>query len=147
MASYQFLLIVKPRAVTNGLGYAIRKAVEFKFHERDFFVVSEATLRAPIETARLHYAEHLGKPHYERITQGLASSDITLMKCITSDPNVVSDMRTFVVDDIRRIFTEPGSPRHENVIHCSDSNESGDRECKLWFGDIFSYNGNNSIPL
>ena len=46
MASYQLLLIVKPRAVANGLGYAIRKAVEFKFHDRDFFVVSEATLRA-----------------------------------------------------------------------------------------------------
>jgi nucleoside-diphosphate kinase len=87
--------------------------------------------------AQEHYAEHTGKPFFERITKFISSSvvvavvlegdDVVLScrKMIGATNSAVADLGT-----IRGDFALVGG---KNCIHGSDSVESAKREISLWF--------------
>ena len=85
-----------------------------------------------------HYVEHLEKPFFPRLQEYMLSGPIVVM--VLEAENCVSIIRT-MVGATNPAEAAPGTIRAEyglttafNLIHASDSNESAEREIKLYFG-------------
>jgi nucleoside-diphosphate kinase len=134
MAEESTLLIVKPDAVRRGLvGEILRRA------EAKGLAIAEMrlmTIDRPL--AEEHYAEHREKPFFGE-----------LVDFITSGPVVVARLRGEGAIDVWRTImgttdsatAAPGTIRGdlslfltENLVHGSDSQDSAERELKLFFG-------------
>jgi nucleoside-diphosphate kinase len=76
----------------------------------------------------LHYLEHEEKDFYPGLMEFMQSGPIGAILGTTMD---VRKLR----DDIRR-FRDiwPGQGGPENLLHCSDSFQSGQREKGIWYG-------------
>ena len=92
-----------------------------------------------------HYAEHKGKPFFERIVTQQSQAPVCAM--VWEGDNVIATVRTItgVTDPLK---TEPGTIRGDvggfngrNSVHASDSKESAEREIALWFNkdELVSY--------
>jgi len=138
LKKHLFVVIIKPDAFKRNLHHAIAEAISInsKKNNTNIHVVKTAIKQPSLELAQEHYFEHVGKPHFDRITNGLSGGKqvcVILYTCDTS--SCLFNTRKFCTSDIRNMFTVPGSEKHENVIHCSDSPHSGEREASLWFKD------------
>ena len=124
---------IKPDGVKRGL---IGKILT-RFEDKGYKIVAMKLLQVTPELAAKHYAEHLGKPFYNR-----------LMYYITSGPIVAMVVEGYgAVDGVRHIVgaTDPdkadvGSIRADyaqameyNVVHASDSVDSANREIAIYF--------------
>ncbi|HEY1064303.1 MAG TPA: nucleoside-diphosphate kinase [Candidatus Saccharimonadales bacterium] len=143
------LVIAKPDAVQRGLVGEIIKRLEskgLKLIGLKMASLDEAILRS-------HYQEHVEKPFYTGLEEFMKSSPVVLMawegfECIDS-------VRTIVGGTNPR-QAAPGSIRGDlaigvgrNLIHASDSKESGDREVDLFFDkdELFTYDKSEYMHL
>jgi nucleoside-diphosphate kinase len=135
------LVIAKPDAVQRGLVGEIITRLErkgLKLIGMKMESLDEAMLRT-------HYEEHVEKPFYAGLEEFMKSSPVVLMawegyECIQS-------VRTIVGGTNPR-QAAPGSIRGDlaigtgrNLIHASDSKESGEKEVANFFdeGELFGY--------
>ena len=143
------LIIAKPDAVQRGLVGEIIRRLEnkgLKLIGMKMASLDEAILRT-------HYAEHVEKGFYAGLEDFMKSSPVVLMawegyECIDS-------VRTIVGATNPR-EAAPGSIRGDlaigvgrNLIHASDSKDSGNREVGLFFkqDELFGYDKSEYMHL
>lgn len=128
------LVLLKPDAVERNL--IGRILVEY---ERNGLTVLEMKLmKASPTLAEQHYAEHEGKPFFDRLVAYLTRSPLVAL--VLEGENAISRVRalngtTDPADSqdntIRALY---GKSMSENTVHASDSTESAERERAIWFG-------------
>ena len=91
------------------------------------------------ELASAHYAEHESKPFFGELVDYLSSGPVVAM-VLQADDCVLLTRK--LVGKTKPSEAEPGTIRgdycthtNRNIIHASDSDESAEREIKLWFKD------------
>lgn len=143
------LIIAKPDAVQRGLVGEIIKRLEMK----GLKLIGLKMAGLDETVLRVHYEEHLEKSFYKGLEEFMKSSPVVLMawegfECIDS-------VRTIVGSTNPR-QASPGSIRGDlaigvgrNLIHASDSKESGDREVAIFFeeNELFSYDKSEYLHL
>ena len=143
------LIILKPDAIQRGLVGEIVSRLEqkgLKLIGMKMASLDEAILR-------VHYAEHLEKPFYTGLEQFMKSSPVVLMAW--EGYECVESVRLIVGATNPRQAT-PGSIRGDlaigtgrNLIHASDSRQSGEREVANFFKahELFEYDKSEYIHL
>ncbi|MFI7357766.1 nucleoside-diphosphate kinase [Streptomyces avidinii] len=128
------LVLLKPDAVRRGLVGEIIGRIERKAG----WTIPALELRTlDQETLEAHYGEHKGKPFYEPLMGFMASGPIVAL--VVEGERVIEGVRQ-LAGPTDPIAAAPGSIRgdfgtitRENLIHASDSQESAERELKLFF--------------
>lgn len=128
------LVLLKPDAVERNLIGSI--LVEY---ERNGLKISEMKLiKASTQLAEQHYAEHTGKPFFDRLVAYLTRSPLVAL--VLEGENAITRVRTLngttdptdsPDNTIRALY---GLSMSENTVHASDSIESAERERVIWFG-------------
>ena len=128
------LVLIKPDAVERNL--IGRILVEYE--RNDLKVLDMKLMKASIDLAEKHYAEHNGKPFFNRLVTYLTRSPIVAL--VLEGENAISRVRalngttdpeTSPDNTIRALY---GLSLSENTVHASDSKESAIREQSIWFG-------------
>lgn len=131
------LLIIKPDAIERGLFGEIISRLEkkgFRIIKGRFDVIEK-------ETALAHYAEHADKPFYSELTNFITRGP-SFVAVIESVGQTWKMLRNLMGEtDPQKAL--PGTIRGdlatdigENLVHGSDSEESAEREIKLFFPDV-----------
>ncbi|MET9961804.1 nucleoside-diphosphate kinase [Streptomyces sp. NPDC006326] len=128
------LVILKPDAVRRGLIGEVIGRIERKAG----WSIPALELRTlDQETLETHYGEHKGKPFYEPLMGFMASGPVVVL--VVEGERVIEGVRQ-LAGPTDPIAAAPGSIRgdfgtvtRENLIHASDSEESAERELKLFF--------------
>lgn len=137
----QTLIIAKPDAVQRGLVGEIIK----RFETKGLKLIGIKMLSLSSDLLQEHYSEHLEKPFYAGLEEFMKSSPVVVMawegyECIDSVRSLVGSTNPRV--------SAPGTIRGDlamgtgrNLIHASDSKESGEREVNLFFSqdELFEY--------
>ncbi|MFA6448648.1 MAG: nucleoside-diphosphate kinase [bacterium] len=135
------LVIVKPDGVQRGLVGEIIS----RFERRGFKIVGLKLMRITPELAAKHYEAHQGKPFYEPLVAFMTNGPAVMIALQGRD--VVRLVRN-MMGALNPEDAAPGSIRGDlaiskryNVIHGSDSPESGAREVGLFFSadEILDY--------
>jgi nucleoside-diphosphate kinase len=133
MTTERTLVLCKPDAVERGLVGEIVGRIERKALT---IVAFELRLLDP-ETAKQHYAEHVGKPFFEDLVAFITRSPLVAM--VVEGPDAWKVMRTMMGATNPR-EAAPGTIRGdlaieltENLVHGSDGPESAAREIALFF--------------
>ncbi|MEU5430228.1 nucleoside-diphosphate kinase [Streptomyces olivoreticuli] len=132
--SQRTLVLLKPDAVRRGLVGEIIGRIERKAN----WTISALELRTlDRETLEQHYAEHVGRDFYEPLMQFMSSGPIVAL--VVEGERVIEGVRA-LAGPTDPISAAPGSIRgdfgtitRENLIHASDSEESAQREIKIFF--------------
>ena len=126
-------VMLKPDAVQRGLIGEIISRLE----KRGLKLVAMKFMAVPRELAEEHYAEHRGKPFYEKLVNFITSGPVVAM--VWEGENAISLVRT-MMGKTNPQDSLPGTIRGDyainmgrNVIHGSDGAESAEREISLWF--------------
>ena len=124
---------IKPDGVKRGF---IGKIIE-RFENKGFKIVAMKLLQVTPELASKHYAEHQGKPFYNRLVHYITSGPSVALviegyEAIQSVRHIVgaTDPQKADVGTIRADFAQV---MEYNIIHASDSPESAAREIGLYF--------------
>jgi nucleoside-diphosphate kinase len=132
--SQRTLVLLKPDAVARGLVGEITGRIERKAGWRITALEMRTLDRATLET---HYAEHVGRPFYEPLVEFMSSGPSVVM--VVEGERVIAGMRA-LAGPTDPIAAAPGTIRgdfgsivRENLIHASDSEESAERELKIFF--------------
>lgn len=129
------LVLIKPDGVERNLiGHIL---VEY---ERNGLQISEMKfIHASTELAEKHYAEHKGKPFFNHLVSYLTRSPLVALILEGEDAinrvralNGATDPENSQDNTIRALY---GRSMSENTVHASDSKESSERECSIWFGE------------
>ncbi|MGW5850385.1 nucleoside-diphosphate kinase [Streptomyces sp. NPDC055254] len=128
------LVLLKPDAVRRGLVGEIIGRIERKAG----WTIPALELRTlDQDTLEAHYGEHKGKPFYEPLMGFMASGPVVVL--VVEGERVIEGVRQ-LAGPTDPIAAAPGSIRgdfgsitRENLIHASDSEESAERELKLFF--------------
>jgi nucleoside-diphosphate kinase len=129
------LIILKPDAVQRGLIGPIITRLE----QRGLKIVAMKMIQMDPPLARRHYAVHEGKPFFEPLVAYITSAPVVLM--VIEGEGVVQTVRQTVgaTDPAR---AAPGTIRGDfgltigrNLIHASDSPETGREEVALFFDE------------
>jgi nucleoside-diphosphate kinase len=131
------LVILKPDAVRRGLIGEILGRIERKAG----WTIPAMELRTlDQETLEQHYGEHKGKPFYEPLMGFMASGPVVVL--VVEGERAIEGVRQ-LAGPTDPIAAAPGSIRgdfgtitRENLIHASDSEESAERELKLFFPSL-----------
>jgi nucleoside-diphosphate kinase len=133
-SSQRTLVLLKPDAVARGLVGEIVSRIERKANWR----IAAMELRT-LDTATLeqHYAEHVGKPFYAPLMEFMSSGPSVAM--IVEGESVIEGIR-LLAGKTNPLEAGPGTIRgdfatitRENLIHASDSENSAEREIKIFF--------------
>ncbi|MGW2225723.1 nucleoside-diphosphate kinase [Streptomyces formicae] len=132
--SQRTLVLLKPDAVRRGLVGEIIGRIERKAG----WTISALELRSlDQETLEQHYGEHKGKPFYEPLVAFMSSGPVVAL--VVDGERVIEGVRA-LAGPTDPIAAAPGSIRgdfgtivRENLIHASDSEESAERELKIFF--------------
>ncbi|MBO8198619.1 nucleoside-diphosphate kinase [Streptomyces smyrnaeus] len=132
--SQRTLVLLKPDAVRRGLVGEIIGRIERKAGWSIAAMELRTLDRATLEQ---HYAEHEGRPFYEPLMEFMASGPSVVM--VVEGERVIEGIRA-LAGPTDPIAAAPGSVRgdfgtivRENLIHASDSEESAEREMKIFF--------------
>ncbi|MCK7626891.1 nucleoside-diphosphate kinase [Streptomyces sp. RS10V-4] len=132
--SQRTLVLLKPDAVKRGLVGEIIRRIERKAN----WTITALELRTlGREVLEQHYAEHVGKPFYEPLVEFMASGPVVSM--VVEGERVIEGVRALAgpTDPIAApsgsIRGDFGTITRENLIHASDSEESAEREIKIFF--------------
>ena len=134
--------MLKPGVVNRRLVGEVISRLE----KKGFKLVGLKMVHVTKELAEKHYEEHLGKGFYENLLNYVTSGPVIAM--VWQADNCVPLIRKFV-GSTDPMNAEQGTIRGDycmhtnlNIIHASDSDESAEREIKLWFKDeeIFDWN-------
>ena len=131
------LVLLKPDAVRRGLVGEILGRIERKAG----WTVSALELRTLDRgTLEQHYAEHVGRPFYEPLVEFMASGPAVAL--VVEGERVIEGVRA-LAGPTDPIAAAPGSIRgdfgtvtRENLVHASDSEQSAEREIKLFFPSL-----------
>ncbi len=135
------LVLVKPDAMQRGLASKVLGRLE----RRGLKMVAARLLQIDEALAARHYAEHVGKPFYERLCSFITSGPV-IAAVFEGDDAVALARQTIGATDPAK--AAPGSIRGDfginmgrNLVHGSDSPESAAREVALFFDekDIVSW--------
>ncbi|MEK3787749.1 MULTISPECIES: nucleoside-diphosphate kinase [Paenibacillus] len=126
-------LMVKPDGVQRGLIGRIISRLE----DKGFKLVAGKFVQVTREQAERHYAEHVGKPFFEKLVSFITSGPVFAMVWEGDDIVTLSRMligKTSVTEAL------PGTIRGDfaahtpfNLIHGSDSPQSAEREIANFF--------------
>lgn len=126
-------IAVKPDGVKRGL---VGNIVE-RFERKGYKIIAMKMLQPTLEIAAQHYAEHVGKPFYNRLINYITSGPIVAM--VVEGDNVVKGAR-HIMGSTKPDEAEVGTIRADyaqtmeyNVVHGSDSVESAEREIGIYF--------------
>ncbi|MEV8307802.1 nucleoside-diphosphate kinase [Streptomyces flavidovirens] len=131
------LVLLKPDAVRRALVGEIISRIERKAGWK----ITALEMRGlDQETLEQHYGEHKGRPFYEPLVEFMASGPVVAL--VVEGERVIEGVRQ-LAGPTDPIAAAPGSVRgdfgtivRENLIHASDSEESAERELKLFFPGI-----------
>jgi nucleoside-diphosphate kinase len=135
------LIIAKPDAVQRGLVGEIVKRLE----QKGLKLIGLKMIDLDDQTLEGHYAEHIGKPFYDDLAKFMKSSPVVVMawegyECTNSVRIIVgaTNPRQADAGTIRGDFAI-GQGR--NLVHASDSKESGEKEVAHFFtaDELFNY--------
>jgi nucleoside-diphosphate kinase len=134
MAVESTLLIVKPDAVRRGLIGEVLRRVEAK----GLRLAELRMITIERVTAEEHYGEHREKPFFDELVEFIGSGPVVVAR--VEGERAVPVLRS-LVGSTDPALAPPGTIRGdygliitENLVHGSDSNESAERELKLFFG-------------
>lgn len=127
------LVLAKPDAMQRGLAGEIIRRLE----QRGLKIVGMKLMRIDEGLARRHYAEHEGKPFFPGLVEYITSAPVIAMAL--EGPSAIQAVRG-TVGSTNPAEAAPGSiradfalERGKNLVHASDSPESGRREVALFF--------------
>jgi nucleoside-diphosphate kinase len=130
------LILVKPDAFARGLTGEIIG----RFERKGLRLVALSLMTMCRDLASRHYAEHEGKPFYEELVEFITSGPLVAM--VLEGEEAVEAARQ-VIGSTNPLEASPGSIRGDfaiavgqNMVHGSDSTESGKREVELFFPDL-----------
>jgi nucleoside-diphosphate kinase len=135
------LVLAKPDAVQRGLAGEVIHRLE----QRGLKIVGLKFMRIDKALARRHYAEHEGKPFFDGLVDYITSAPVVAV--VFEGPSAISAIRT-TVGSTNPAEATPGSIRGDlgmergrNLVHASDSPESGQREVALFFapGELIAW--------
>ncbi|NYV76072.1 MULTISPECIES: nucleoside-diphosphate kinase [Streptomyces] len=128
------LVLLKPDAVRRSLVGEIIGRIERK---ADWRITALELRTLDRSTLEHHYQEHVGRPFYEPLIEFMASGPVVSL--IVEGERVIEGVRR-LAGPTDPIEAQPGSIRgdfgvitRENLIHASDSEESAEREIKIFF--------------
>lgn len=128
-------IAVKPDGVKRGLVGEIIK----RFENRGFKLIGLKMLDVTSEMAEKHYAEHKGKPFYDRLIRYIQSGPIVAM--VWKGYDVIIGSRQImgatspVEAQVGTIRADFALIKEYNVVHGSDSEESAEREIAIYFNE------------
>ena len=127
------LVLAKPDAVQRGLATEIIRRLE----QRGLKIVGLKFMRIDEALARRHYAEHEGKPFFDGLVEYITSAPV--IAAVFEGNDAIAAIRT-AIGSTNPAEATPGSIRGDlgmergrNLVHASDSPESGAREVALFF--------------
>jgi nucleoside-diphosphate kinase len=129
------LILVKPDAFARNLTGEIIA----RFERKGLRLVALKLMTLDEETAKVHYAEHEGKPFFDELVAFITSGPLVAM--ILEGPNAIEAGRQ-MIGSTNGLQAAPGSIRGDyaietrrNLVHGSDSPESAAREIAIYFPD------------
>src|SRR5271165_5975655 len=133
MPSQKTLVLCKPDAVARGLvGEIIRR-----YEARGYTLAAMKLMQVDEARAKLHYAEHEGKPFYNGLVSFITKAPSVAM--IIEGSDAIEGCRT-MNGATNPLKAAPGSIRGDlgqsvqfNLVHASDSAESAAREIGIFF--------------
>ncbi len=130
------LILVKPDAFARNLSGEIIA----RFERKGLRIVALRHMVVTEDLARRHYAEHEGKPFFGELVEFITSGPIVAM--VLEGTEAIRAARQ-VIGATNPLEAAPGSVRGDfalevgkNMVHGSDSPESGRREAELFFPDL-----------
>ena len=130
------LILVKPDAFARGLTGEIIA----RFERKGLRIVALKHMTVDEGLAKRHYAEHDGKPFFGELVEFITSGPLVAMEL--QGQSAVAAARQ-VIGATNPLEATTGSIRGDfaiqvgqNMVHGSDSSESGEREAKLFFAEI-----------
>src|ERR671929_2165489 len=130
------LILVKPDAFARGLTGEIIA----RFERKGLRIVALQHMTMSEELASQHYAEHEGKPFYGELVSFITSGPLVAL--VLEGQDAIRAARQ-VIGATNPLEAVPGSIRGDfaievgqNMVHGSDSPESGEREATLFFPDL-----------
>jgi nucleoside-diphosphate kinase len=136
MASERTLILVKPDAFARGLTGEIIA----RFERKGLRIVALKHMQLDEETAKRHYEEHDGKPFFGELVDFITSGPLVAM--VLEGESAIKAARQ-VIGATNPLEATTGSIRGDfaievgkNMVHGSDSPESGVREAGIFFGDL-----------
>lgn len=137
-------LMVKPDGVQRGLIGEIVARLERKGLQ----LVGAKLMQVSPEQAKKHYAEHEGKPFYDRLLAFITSGPVFAM--VWQGDEAVAAARQ-LIGKTNGLEAAPGTIRGDfaihtnyNLIHGSDSHDNAEREIGIFFqeSELVSYEKN-----
>ena len=134
------LIIAKPDAVQRGLSGEILR----RFEQRGLKLIGMKFMQVTPELAAQHYGEHVGKPFYDGLVKYITSGPVVVMAF--AGQNATAAARVTIgatkphespAGTIRGDF---GMDIGRNLVHGSDSPESGQREVGIFFNEDELFN-------
>jgi nucleoside-diphosphate kinase len=129
------LILVKPDAFKRGLTGEIIA----RFERKGLRLAALELKQLDEATAKQHYAEHEGKPFFGELVEFITSGPIAAL--VLEGESAITAARQ-VIGATNPLEAAPGSIRGDfaiavgqNMVHGSDSPESGQREAALFFPD------------
>jgi nucleoside-diphosphate kinase len=130
------LILVKPDAFARGLTGEIIA----RFERKGLKIVALKHMTVDEQLATRHYAEHEGKPFFGELVEFITSGPIVAM-LLEGDEAITAARQ--VIGATNPLEATTGSIRGDfaiavgqNMVHGSDSVESGQREAELFFPDL-----------
>jgi nucleoside-diphosphate kinase len=130
------LILVKPDAFARGL----TGEIVARFERKGLKIVAARYLTVTEALANQHYAEHEGKPFFGELVEFITSGPT--MALVFEGESAIKAARQ-VIGATNPLEASPGSIRGDfaisvgqNMVHGSDSPESGEREATLFFGEL-----------
>src|SRR4051795_11922183 len=136
MATQQTLILVKTDAFARGLTGEIIA----RFERKGLRILQLQKMTLTEENAKQHYAEHEGKPFFGELVEFITSGPLVAM--VLEGDDAIKAARQ-VIGATNPLEATTGSIRGDyaisvgqNMVHGSDSAESGQREAGLFFGEL-----------
>ena len=130
------LILVKPDAFARNLTGEIIA----RFERKGLRIVALKHMTVDEDLAKRHYAEHDGKPFFGELVEFITSGP--LVAIVLEGESAVTAARQ-VIGATNPLEATTGSIRGDfaievgqNMVHGSDSPESGERESRLFFPDL-----------
>ena len=136
MFTERTLILVKP----DGVGKKVVGDVISRIERKGLTLIAMQLRTLDRATAAAHYAEHEGKPFYPDLMEFITSGP--LVAIVAEGENAVAAFRQLAgaTDPVK---AETGSIRgdfatvmNRNIVHGSDSPDSGLREAKIFFPEL-----------
>ena len=132
----QTLILVKPDAFARGLTGEIIA----RFERKGLRIAALKHLTTPRELAETHYDEHKERPFFGELVDFITSAPLVAM-VLEGDEAVVAARQ--LIGATNPLEANTGSIRGDfaiqvgqNMVHGSDSPESGKREIGIWFPEL-----------